>query len=102
MYSFSSYVLKEETCLLAIGNIENIVASGIVIYDETPNPTIHSVPLRDDCYKVSVLFVEQIHMNDPLPIPIKDELLILAHALKSIVEWPKRLVLLQEGHVSKF
>ena len=73
-----------------------------MIADDTPNPLIHGRSLGPDYYRVSLLFVEEEHMNDYLSIPDGDELLILSDAIKAIVAWPKNLVLLQDEEVSKF
>lgn len=88
--------------MLAIGNIDNIVASGILMIDENPNPMMHTRRLDAENVRVAVMFVEDKHMNDPLPIPVDDEMVILSDAIKSIVAWPKRLVIPDDEEVSIF
>lgn len=70
--------------------------------DENPNPMMHTRRLDAENVRVAVMFVEDKHMNDPLPIPVDDEMVILSDAIKSIVAWPKRLVIPDDEEVSIF
>lgn len=81
-------------CLLAIGNLENIVANGYVI--DTGSDRIHGILLGSENVRVHVSDIEPDHLEDELPIPVNDEMYLVTHAVKSMVAWPKSLVIYED------
>ncbi|RYE22677.1 MAG: hypothetical protein EOP45_07865 [Sphingobacteriaceae bacterium] len=63
---------------------------------------MHTRRLDAENVRDGVMFVEHNNMNDPLPILVDDEIVILPDAIKSIVAWPKRLVIPDDEEVSIF
>lgn len=46
--------LKGKSCLLALGNINNVVASGFLLENDGLQSTVHGIPLGDDNVRVSI------------------------------------------------
>lgn len=84
-------------CLLAVGNLENIVANGLIMDNgSNPDRLIHGTSLGSENFKVQVLNIEANHESEQLPIPSGDEMTLLSHALKSFIAWPKSLVIYEK------
>jgi hypothetical protein len=79
-----------------VGTISNIVAFGTILEDEVVNKTIHEVPLKEGCVKVSV--DGEIQSDALLPFPVKDIMGTVGQSIGSHVAWPEELVI---GRVSK-
>ncbi|KAK9666026.1 hypothetical protein RND81_14G154200 [Saponaria officinalis] len=60
------------------------------LHDQQEKITVHSSPLLTDHRKVSVIQVFKDHENDPLPVPVRDELTILRDAVNGFVQWPSK------------
>ncbi|KAF9623081.1 hypothetical protein IFM89_036478 [Coptis chinensis] len=84
---------KELSCSLAVGSKSNVVAKGIVYEELGPKTKLHNVPLGPNNARVSVDKILGGKDHVALPIPFRDELVILKDALGSQVAWPKHLVL---------
>ncbi|KAK9176499.1 hypothetical protein WN944_028516 [Citrus x changshan-huyou] len=87
-------------CKLALGDDLNIVAQGTVFMDNEPNATVHGIPLASTDVRVSIDVAFQ--KNAILPRPVRDELILVSHAIGSIVAWPKKIVITSNNEVSKF
>ncbi|XP_040374987.1 uncharacterized protein LOC112200371 [Rosa chinensis] len=85
------------TCELAVDTISNIVAFGTVFDDEDMTMTIHGVPLKEGCLKVSV--DGDIQGDARLPFPVLGEMELVREAIGSHVAWPEELVI--RKHPSK-
>ncbi|KAF9595261.1 hypothetical protein IFM89_038264, partial [Coptis chinensis] len=85
--------IEELSCSLAVGSKSNIVAKGKVYLELGPETKLHNVPLgpNNACISVDKILGGKDHVA--LPIPFRDELVILKDALRSQVAWPKHLVL---------
>ncbi|KAF9607735.1 hypothetical protein IFM89_000082, partial [Coptis chinensis] len=81
------------SCSLAVGSKSNIVAKGKVYVELGPETKLHNVPLGPNNARVSVDKILEGKDHVALPIPVRDELVILKDALGSQVAWPKHLVL---------
>ncbi|KAF9598801.1 hypothetical protein IFM89_031469, partial [Coptis chinensis] len=84
---------KELSCSLVVGSKSNVVAKGIVYEELGPETKLHNVPLGPNNARVSVDKILGGKDHVALPIPFRDELVILKDALGSQVTWPKHLVL---------
>ncbi|KAH9729907.1 hypothetical protein KPL70_009493 [Citrus sinensis] len=91
---------KGTFCKLALGDNLNIVAQGTVFMDNEPNATVHGIPLASTDVRVSINVAFQ--KNAILPRPVRDELILVSHAIGSIVAWPKKFVITSNNEVSKF
>ncbi|KAM5550528.1 hypothetical protein ABKV19_027605, partial [Rosa sericea] len=85
------------TCELAVNTISNIVSFGTVFDDEDMTKTIHGVPLKEGCLRVSV--DGEIQGDTPLLFPILNEMELVRKAIGSHVAWPEELVI--RKHPSK-
>lgn len=71
--------------------ISNIVAFGTIIDDEALTKTIHGVPFKDGCLRVSV--DGEIQGDARLPCPVLGEMELVREAIGSHVAWPEELVI---------
>lgn len=71
----------------------------MVFMDNEPNPTVHGIPLATADVRVSIDVVFQ--KNAILPQPVRDELLLVSHAIGTIVAWPRKFVITNNNEVSK-
>lgn len=95
------YLLLQGTfCKLALGDDLNIVAQGTVFMDNEPNATVHGIPLASTDVRVSIDVAFQ--KNAILPRPVRDELILVSHAIGSIVAWPKKFVITSNNEVNYF
>ena len=69
--------------MLAVGSINNIVAKGTMLENNDPNSTVHGVPLAVTDVRVAVDIA--IKGDTFLPRPVRDELVIVSHAIGSHV-----------------
>ncbi|KAI3735233.1 hypothetical protein L6452_14725 [Arctium lappa] len=76
-------------CKLANPDLRNVVAHGTILFSSSPQ-MIHGVPLRPDCYKVSV--DKKVKPTAFLPIQ-SGEHKTVEEAYESFVPWPKSLVI---------
>ncbi|KAF9595202.1 hypothetical protein IFM89_037788 [Coptis chinensis] len=83
---------KDLSCSLVVGSKSNIVAKGKVYVELGPETKLHNVPLGPNNARVSVDKILEGKDHVALPIPVRDELVILKDALGSQVAWPKHLV----------
>ncbi|XP_052287667.1 uncharacterized protein LOC102629700 isoform X2 [Citrus sinensis] len=83
-----------KSCMLAVGSINNIVAKGTMLENNDPNSTVHGVPLAVTDVRVAVDIA--IKGDTFLPRPVRDELVIVSHAIGSHVAWPKQFVILND------
>ncbi|KAF9625091.1 hypothetical protein IFM89_018703, partial [Coptis chinensis] len=84
---------KELSCSLVVGSKSNIVAKGKAYVELGPETKLHNVPLGPNNARVSVDNILEGKDHVALPIPFRNELVILKDALGSQVAWPKHLVL---------
>ena len=95
------YLLLQGTfCKLALGDDLNIVSQGMVFVDNEPNATVHGIPLASTDVRVSIDVAFQ--KNAILPRPVRDELILVSHAIGSIVAWPKQFVITSNNEVNYF
>ncbi|KAF9597713.1 hypothetical protein IFM89_021200 [Coptis chinensis] len=85
--------IEELSCSLAVGSKSNIVGKSEVYVELGPETKLHNVPLGPNNARVSVYKILGGKDHVALPIPFRDELVILKDALGSQVAWPKHLVL---------
>lgn len=101
IYLLVYYLLLQGTfCKLALGDDLNIVAQGTVFMDNEPNATVHGIPLASTDVRVSIDVAFQ--KNAILPRPVRDELILVSHAIGSIVAWPKKFVITSNNEVNYF
>ena len=67
-----------------------------------PNTHIHGMPPGEMNYGVAVTEADPKYTTEPLPIPVGDEMTIVAHAIGSQVAWPKNLVIFDDTLVRFF
>lgn len=86
--------------MLALDNDHNIVAQITVFMDNEPNVTVHRIQFSstDVLVPIDVAF-QKIAI---LPRPMRDELLLVSHAIISIVAWPKKIVITSNNEVNYF
>lgn len=89
--------MQGKSCMLAVGSINNIVAKGTMLENNDPNSTVHGVPLAVTDVRVAVDIA--IKGDTFLPRPVRDELVIVSHAIGSHVAWPKQFVILNDFEV---
>ncbi|XP_052298586.1 uncharacterized protein LOC127898630 isoform X4 [Citrus sinensis] len=87
-------MMQGKSCMLAVGSINNIVAKGTMLENNNPNSTVHGVPLAVTDVRVAVDIA--IKGDTFLPRPVRDELVIVSHAIGSHVAWPKQFVILND------
>lgn len=81
-----------QSCELAVDNIENKVAFGVV-FDEGDgkSKSVHGVPLQPGCLRVSV--DGSIKPDALVPVPIDGEIEKVHQAVGSHLAWPHDLII---------
>ena len=67
-----------------------------VTYPSEPGSTVHFVPLRPNFVKVMVDYVVDGFKLLPVPVPVPDEITILQDFVGTLIQWPKKDVVLLE------
>lgn len=79
--------------MLALGNINNVVASGFLLENDGLQSTVHGIPLGDDNVRVSI---DVAIVDVALLIKIRNDLITIKQAVGSHVPWPRHLVIINE------
>lgn len=78
---------------MAVDNIKNKVAFGLIFDEEDMNNSIHGMPLQPGCARVSV--DGPIRGDALVPIPIPGEIETVEQAVGSHISWPRDLIIVQ-------
>lgn len=89
--------MQDKSSKLAVGNTNNIVAKGVMLENNDPNMIVHVVPLAVVDIHVAVNIA--IKRDAFLPRPVGDGLVLVSHAIRSHVAWPKQFVILNDFKV---
>ena len=89
--------MQGKSCRLVVGSRNNIVAKGTMLENNDPNVTVHGIPLVVTNVRVAVNIA--IKGDAFLPRPIRDELVLVSHAIGSHVAWPKQFIILNDFKV---
>ncbi|WOG82001.1 hypothetical protein DCAR_0101160 [Daucus carota subsp. sativus] len=93
--------MLSQKCELAVDNIENKVAFGVIFKDGTRfSNKIHGVDMMPGCVWVSVDGC--INPKALLPIPVPGEMETLIQAIGSHVAWPDEFIIYQDSEPSQW
>jgi len=67
-----------------------------------PDLLVHNKRLGEANYKVEVVVIMKGREDEPIPIPVGDEITKVGQALDTYVRWPIALVLNNDSSVSDF
>lgn len=71
-------------------NIENKVAFGMVLEEDSMNQLVHGMPMPSGCARV---LVDGIIQKDALvPVPVRGEIEKVQEAVGSQLAWPRNLI----------
>lgn len=77
--------------MLALGSLDNIVATGTSMKTDDPDELCHGYPLGDQNVRVSIEIAKQEYAK--VPFPVGDDIKTVRQAMGSWIAWPDHLVI---------
>ena len=77
--------------MLALGSLDNIVATDTSMKTDDPDQLCHGYPLGEQNVRVSIEKAKQEYAK--VPFPVGDDIKTVRQAMGSWIAWPKNLVI---------